>query len=43
MQLVTHNHPQVWESYVKSSGDVELICWYKMPVVAGVYSPEGQQ
>ena len=49
MQLITHNHPHACESetqpHEKSGetyGEVEFICGYKMPVVAGTMSPKGQ-
>ena len=47
MQIVTHDHPQVFktESSCVEQGitcrEVELSCGCKMPIVAGAVSPEG--
>jgi len=47
MQIVTHDHPQVYktESSCEEQGitcrEVELSCGCKMPIVAGAVSPEG--
>jgi len=48
MQLITHNHSQVYKtesSYKENEStcrEVELSCGCKMPIVAGAMSPEGQ-
>ena len=49
MQLITHNHPQVYKTespYKENEStcrEVELSCGCKVPIVAGAMSPEGQR
>jgi len=48
MQLITHNHPQVYKiefPYKENEStcrEVDLSCGCKMPIVVGAMSPEGQ-